>query len=124
LTSLTDPVIEDAPASFPTENGVVSSATSATNVDLEAQKERSGVPEELDGNSKLQTFWARHKPSARVIGDFTIGLSDGMTVPFALTAGLSFYGDTKLVVLAGVAELVAGTISMAIGGWLAARGEA
>lgn len=41
-----------------------------------------------------------------------------------MTAGLSFYGNTKVVVLAGVAELVAGTISMAIGGWLAARGEA
>lgn len=117
-------MIEDAPASFPTENNVVSSATSAENVDLEAQKQCSQVTEGPSGKSRLRSFWVRHKPSARVIGDLTIGLSDGMTVPFALTAGLSFYGNTKVVVLAGVAELVAGTISMAIGGWLGARGEA
>ena len=58
-----------------------------------------------------------------MISDFTLGISDGMTVPFALTAGLSFVGSTKIVVLGGVAELVAGALSMAIGGWLGARGE-
>lgn len=121
---LTDHVIEHAPVSYPTENNVVSSATSAENVDLEAQKESSEVIEGPSGYSRFRSFLVRHKPSARVIGDLTIGLADGMTVPFALTAGLSFYGDRNVVVLAGVAELVAGTISMAIGGWLAARGEA
>lgn len=121
---LTDPIIEHAAVLSPTENNVVSSATSAANVDLEAQKESSEVIEGPTGYSRLRSFLVRHKPSARVINDLTIGLSDGMTVPFALTAGLSFYGDTKVVVLAGVAELVAGTISMAIGGWLGARGEA
>jgi len=118
------PLIEAAPASFPTENGVVSSVASETNVDLEAQKTSLEVREGSKGTSSLRSLWARFKPSARVIGDFTIGLSDGMTVPFALTAGLSFLNDPKLVVVAGLAELVAGTISMAIGGFLAARGEA
>ena len=46
-----------------------------------------------------------------------IGLSDGLTVPFALTAGLSSIGDSKLVVIGGVAELIAGAISMGVGGF-------
>lgn len=48
-----------------------------------------------------------------------IGLSDGLTVPFALTAGLSSLGESKLVVLGGVAELIAGAISMGVGGFRA-----
>jgi vacuolar iron transporter family protein len=52
-----------------------------------------------------------------------IGLSDGLTVPFALTAGLSALGESKYVVLAGVAELIAGCISMGIGGFLASQSE-
>jgi VIT1/CCC1 family predicted Fe2+/Mn2+ transporter len=46
-----------------------------------------------------------------------IGLSDGLTVPFALTAGLSGLGDARLVVVAGAAELLAGAISMGVGGF-------
>lgn len=52
-----------------------------------------------------------------------IGLSDGLTVPFALAAGLSSLGESKFVVLAGVAELIAGAISMGIGGYLASQSE-
>ena len=52
-----------------------------------------------------------------------IGLSDGLTVPFALTAGLSSLGKSRLVVLGGVAELIAGAISMGIGGFLASQAE-
>jgi VIT1/CCC1 family predicted Fe2+/Mn2+ transporter len=44
-----------------------------------------------------------------------IGLSDGLTVPFALTAGLAGLGNSKVVVLGGVAELIAGAISMGCG---------
>lgn len=53
---------------------------------------------------------------ARVVSDAIIGLSDGLTVPFALTAGLSALGDTKVVIFAGLAELIAGAISMGLGG--------
>jgi VIT1/CCC1 family predicted Fe2+/Mn2+ transporter len=60
----------------------------------------------------------------RIISDATIGLSDGLTVPFALTAGLSALGDTKVVIYGGLAELIAGGISMGLGGYLGARGEA
>ncbi|KAF2816473.1 putative calcium transporter [Mytilinidion resinicola] len=60
----------------------------------------------------------------RVVSDATIGLSDGLTVPFALSAGLSTLGSSKIVIFAGLAELIAGAISMGLGGWLAASGEA
>ena len=46
-----------------------------------------------------------------------IGLSDGLTVPFALTAGLSSIGSSRLVVTGGLAELCAGAISMGLGGY-------
>lgn len=59
-----------------------------------------------------------------MLSDLTIGLSDGLTVPFALTAGLSAFNDTKVVLYGGIAELIAGSISMGLGGWLAGRGEA
>ena len=56
--------------------------------------------------------------------DVVIGLSDGLTVPFALAAGLSgALSSTRLVVTAGIAEIVAGSISMGLGGYLAARSE-
>ena len=57
------------------------------------------------------------------MSDFTIGLSDGLTVPFALTAGLSALGDARVVVFGGLAELVAGAISMGVAGYLGAKGE-
>ncbi len=52
----------------------------------------------------------------RVMSDIIIGLSDGLTVPFALTAGLSSLGNSKLVITGGMAELVSGAISMGLGG--------
>ncbi|EJT96848.1 DUF125-domain-containing protein [Dacryopinax primogenitus] len=58
-----------------------------------------------------------------VVRDIVIGLSDGLTVPFALTAGLSGLGDSRIVVLGGFAELIAGAISMGIGGFLASQSE-
>ncbi|RDX45832.1 DUF125-domain-containing protein [Lentinus brumalis] len=58
-----------------------------------------------------------------VVRDVVIGLSDGLTVPFALAAGLSSLGESKLVILGGIAELIAGAISMGIGGFLASQAE-
>ncbi|KAI0122793.1 VIT family-domain-containing protein [Daldinia grandis] len=57
------------------------------------------------------------------LSHFTLGFSDGLTVPFALTAGLSSLGYTKTVIYAGMAEICAGCISMGISGYLAAKGE-
>ncbi|KAG6334887.1 hypothetical protein ID866_4196 [Astraeus odoratus] len=58
-----------------------------------------------------------------VVRDVIIGLSDGLTVPFALTAGLSSLGNSRYVVMGGLAELIAGAISMGIGGFLASQAE-
>lgn len=63
---------------------------------------------------------ARPRVSARFISDATIGLSDGLTVPFALTAGLSALSDTRIVIYGGMAELIAGAISMGLGEWTTA----
>lgn len=60
----------------------------------------------------------------RIISDAILGLSDGLTVPFALSAGLSALGNTKVVVLGGLAELAAGAISMGLGGYVGAKSEA
>ncbi|SMQ50760.1 unnamed protein product [Zymoseptoria tritici ST99CH_3D7] len=75
-------------------------------------------------DKSTQEGMSRCRINPRIIADATIGLSDGLTVPFALTAGLSALGTTDLVVVAGFAELVAGAISMGLGGFLAAKGEA
>ncbi|KAI9333668.1 VIT family-domain-containing protein [Obelidium mucronatum] len=64
-----------------------------------------------------------HFAGAEVIRDVVVGLSDGLTVPFALTAGLASLGNSRFVVLAGMAEIVAGAISMGLGGYLAGRSE-
>jgi VIT1/CCC1 family predicted Fe2+/Mn2+ transporter len=70
------------------------------------------------------TYTPKRLVHPRIIADATIGLSDGLTVPFALTAGLSTLNDPKLVIYGGLAELIAGSISMGLGGYLAARSEA
>ncbi|KAJ3323109.1 hypothetical protein HDV06_002121 [Boothiomyces sp. JEL0866] len=64
-----------------------------------------------------------HFGSAEVIRDVIVGLSDGLTVPFALAAGLATLDSSRIVVTAGVAEVVAGSISMALGGYLAGLSE-
>lgn len=64
----------------------------------------------------------QHSSALSLVRDVVLGMSDGLTVPFALTAGISgALAASHLVVLAGVAELAAGCISMGLGGYLAAR---
>ncbi|KAL9126378.1 MAG: hypothetical protein Q9217_004555 [Psora testacea] len=63
------------------------------------------------------------KPSKEIIYNAILGTSDGMTVPFAVTASLAGVADSKLVMLAGLSELIAGAVSMAAGGILGARTE-
>jgi VIT1/CCC1 family predicted Fe2+/Mn2+ transporter len=66
-----------------------------------------------------------HLKSTDAVRDVVIGMSDGLTVPFALAAGLSGANvSTKVVVLAGLAEIAAGCIAMGLGGYLAARTDA
>lgn len=64
-----------------------------------------------------------HFQSTETVRDVVIGLSDGLTVPFALAAGLSGVAASHIVVVAGLAEIAAGSIAMGLGGYLAARGD-
>src|SRR5436190_15194081 len=66
----------------------------------------------------------QHLKSSDLITDVVIGMSDGLTVPFALAAGLSGAVDsTAIIVIAGIAEIAAGSIAMGLGGYLAGKTE-
>ena len=67
----------------------------------------------------------RHFTSTEVVRDIVIGMSDGLTVPFALAAGLTgAVTSTGIIVTAGLAEIAAGSIAMGLGGYLAAKSDA
>jgi VIT1/CCC1 family predicted Fe2+/Mn2+ transporter len=64
----------------------------------------------------------KHFTASETVRDIVIGMSDGLTVPFALAAGLTgAVASTNLVVVAGFAEIAAGSIAMGLGGYLAAK---
>ncbi|MES1221218.1 MAG: VIT1/CCC1 transporter family protein [Bacteroidota bacterium] len=66
----------------------------------------------------------QHLKSSDLLRDVVIGMSDGLTVPFALAAGLSGAVDsTGIIVIAGIAEIAAGSIAMGLGGYLAGKTE-
>ncbi len=94
---------------------LIGSETSNSSVDVEAHTPPQGGDE-----PKKKRKW---KIDARIVGDAILGLSDGLTVPFALTAGLAFLGDARLVTLGGLAELIAGAISMGLGGYIGTKSE-
>ncbi|KIH90784.1 vacuolar iron transporter [Sporothrix brasiliensis 5110] len=74
-------------------------------------------------SSRSSSHSERHTDYNAIVRDIIIGFADGLTVPFALTAGLSSLGDTRLVVMGGLAELFSGAISMGLGAYLAAATE-
>lgn len=66
----------------------------------------------------------KHLESSDFLRDVVIGMSDGLTVPFALAAGLTgAVANSSIVVIAGIAEIVAGSIAMGLGGYLAGKTE-
>ena len=66
----------------------------------------------------------KHLKSSDLLRDVVIGMSDGLTVPFALAAGLSGAVDqSSIIVIAGIAEIAAGSIAMGLGGYLAGKTE-
>jgi VIT1/CCC1 family predicted Fe2+/Mn2+ transporter len=67
----------------------------------------------------------RHFTASDVVRDTVIGMADGLTVPFALAAGLSgAINQTAIIVTAGLAEIAAGSIAMGLGGYMAAKSDA
>src|ERR1700675_3489844 len=71
---------------------------------------------------------AHHEPhfgQSETVRDIVLGMADGLTVPFALAAGLSgAMVASRIVVAAGIAEITAGAIAMGLGGYLAAKSDA
>ena len=66
----------------------------------------------------------KHFTGSEIVRDIVIGMSDGLTVPFALAAGLSgIANSTAIVITGGLAEIAAGSIAMGLGGYLAARSD-
>jgi vacuolar iron transporter family protein len=71
------------------------------------------------------THVEKHFSGGATVRDVVIGMADGLTVPFALAAGISgAIASTHIIVTAGLAEVAAGSIAMGLGGFLAARGDA
>src|SRR6476661_170845 len=67
----------------------------------------------------------KHFTATEAVRDVVIGMSDGLTVPFALAAGLTgAIASSGIIVTAGLAEIAAGSIAMGLGGYLAARSDA
>lgn len=67
----------------------------------------------------------KHFTASDTVRDIVIGMSDGLTVPFALAAGLTgAIASSRVILTAGFAEIAAGSIAMGLGGYLAARGDA
>ena len=72
----------------------------------------------------MNTYQEQHVKSSDFLSDIVIGMADGLTVPFALTAGLTgAIASTAIITTAGLAEIVAGSIAMGLGGYLSGKTE-
>ncbi|CAB4412683.1 unnamed protein product [Rhizophagus irregularis] len=100
-------------------SSIVEVADPSSNDTSSHQYETVPNEEEAEGVERTETVHRVEKRFNRshIIRDITIGLADGLTVPFALAAGLSSLGNRHLVILGCLAQLVASTISKAVGGW-------
>ncbi|KAI8868510.1 DUF125-domain-containing protein [Ramicandelaber brevisporus] len=74
------------------------------------------------GGGGIKGLWDSLNPQS-MVRDAVLGLADGLTVPFALAAGVSLLGSAHIVLAAGAAELASGSISMGLGGYLASKAE-
>lgn len=103
------------------ESSLVDRSPNHRVIDVEAQT--YGAIENDNENETASNHSTRVRVNPRIVSDAILGLSDGLTVPFALSAGLSALGDTRVVVLGGLAELAAGALSMGLGGYVGANSE-
>ena len=78
----------------------------------------------MPNHAASHTHHELHFTSSETVRDVVIGLADGLTVPFALAAGLAgAVSAARLILIAGLAEIAAGSIAMGLGGYLASRGD-
>ncbi|SMR50702.1 unnamed protein product [Zymoseptoria tritici ST99CH_3D1] len=93
-------------------------------IDMKTLSQSYSTPSSIEQAASSKPTSSRNNAhNGLLIRDSIIGFADGLTVPFALTAGLSALGNSKIVVLGGLAELFAGSISMGLGAYLAAVTE-
>jgi len=121
--------IRNTPSDFGRRPSASHSSSSSISTDLSrtSSDPEKGFHQDFSDSGSQTSETSQNTNSTftnRLISDATIGLSDGLTVPFALTAGLSALGSSKVVVYGGLAELIAGAISMGLGGYLGAQSEA
>lgn len=102
---------------YDSSNNISKEAASSNNNDASLESGASSTIASSRSDS------SKHALRNLFVRDSIIGFADGLTVPFALTAGLSYLGDSKIVILGGLAELFAGSISMGLGAYLAAVTE-
>lgn len=119
---------EKIPTDRPLLGGGDSINGSGSSQDLEGQgfaPYRTFPPSPMESRESLASVVSstRTRVNPKIVSDAILGLSDGLTVPFALSAGLSALGNTRVVVVGGLAELVAGAISMGLGGYVGSRSE-
>lgn len=115
-----DPLPTISPT-FPLHNNISSTART----ELCPSSPFSSMSHNLPRSKNWAAAWSGHLPNKSVfIRDTILGFADGLTVPFALCAGLSSLKSSRLVILAGLAELFSGAISMGLGCYLAAVTEA
>src|SRR5713101_4558392 len=106
--------------------------SAAARVTLSALRCKNGESTEstfLEGKMPATPHIEKHFTASESVRDVVIGMADGLTVPFALAAGISgaiaaTAGAASLVVTAGFAEIAAGSIAMGLGGYLAAKTDA
>ncbi|KAG0460016.1 hypothetical protein HPP92_023144 [Vanilla planifolia] len=93
---------------------------------VEEWRRKKGDAWVAESSKKLLTHHKEnHFTAGEIVRDIIIGVSDGLTVPFALAAGLSGAdAPSSLILTAGLSEIAAGAISMGLGGYLAAKSEA
>ncbi|EOA26180.1 hypothetical protein CARUB_v10019618mg [Capsella rubella] len=90
----------------------------------EEENKMTRISIEPEKQTLLDHHTEKHFTAGEIVRDIIIGVSDGLTVPFALAAGLSGANASSSIVLtAGIAEVAAGAISMGLGGYLAAKSE-
>jgi VIT1/CCC1 family predicted Fe2+/Mn2+ transporter len=82
-------------------------------------------PAQKEGHTPQTPYVEQHFTAGEAVRDIVIGMSDGLTVPIALAAGLSGAVDSNAIIItAGLAEIAAGAVAMGLGGYLAARSDA
>jgi hypothetical protein len=90
---------------------------------MDAESQLRAAYENLVAQNKANNRTHRCRIDPRVISDSIVGIAEGLTVPFAVTAALSVLDNPKLILLAGLADIAAGAVWLILGGFSKAGSE-